>query len=51
MVVNPDELSSSEVDKIKRVMGVKRVFMNGRFYKLEKSSAVYKLYLNSIYLY
>lgn len=33
MVVNPDELSSSEVDKIKRVMGVGMVFVNGKLYK------------------
>ena len=33
MVVNPVELSSSEVDKIKRVMGVEMVFVNGRLYK------------------
>jgi hypothetical protein len=33
MVVNPDKLSSSEVDKIKKVMGVELVFMNGKLYK------------------
>ncbi len=33
MVVNPDKLSSSEVDSIKRVMGVEMVFVNGRLYK------------------
>jgi hypothetical protein len=33
MVVNPDELTSSEVDRIKRVMGVQMVFMNGRLHK------------------
>lgn len=33
MVVNPDKLSSSEVDRIKKVMGVEMVFVNGRFYK------------------
>jgi len=33
MVVNPDKLSNSEVDKIKRVMGVEMVFVNGRMYK------------------
>jgi hypothetical protein len=35
MVVNPDKLSSAEVDKIKRVMGVEMVFVNGRLYKLK----------------
>lgn len=29
MVVNPDKLTSSEVDRIKRVMGVEMVFVNG----------------------
>ena len=33
MVVNPDKLSSSEVEKIKMVMGVEMVFVNGRLYK------------------
>ena len=33
MVVNPDKLSSSEVEKIKKVMGVEMVFVNGRLYK------------------
>ena len=33
MVVNPDKLTSSEVDRIKKVMGVEMVFVNGRFYK------------------
>lgn len=33
IVVNPDKLSSSYVDRIKRVMGVEMVFVNGRLYK------------------
>ena len=33
MVVNPDKRSSSEVEKIKKVMGVEMVFVNGRLYK------------------
>ena len=33
MVVNPDKLTSSEVERIKRVMGVETVFVNGRLYK------------------
>ena len=33
MVVNPDELSSSEVDRIKKVMGVELVFVKGKLYK------------------
>ena len=33
MVVNPDNLSSSEDDKIKKIMGVEMVFVNGRLYK------------------
>jgi hypothetical protein len=33
MVVDPDKLSSSEVDRIKKVMGVEMVFVNGRLYK------------------
>ena len=33
MVVNPDKLTSLEVDKIKKAMGVEMVFVNGRFYK------------------
>jgi hypothetical protein len=33
MVVNPDKLSSSEVNRIKRAMGVEMVFVNGRLYK------------------
>ena len=32
-VVNPDKLSSSEVDRIKMEMGIEMVFVNGRFYK------------------
>jgi hypothetical protein len=32
MVVNPYELSSSEVDKIKRAMRVEMVIVNGRLY-------------------
>ena len=33
MVVNPDMLTSTEVDRIKKVMGVEMVFVNGRLYK------------------
>jgi len=33
MVVNPDELTNSEVDRIKKAMGVEMVFVNGRLYK------------------
>jgi hypothetical protein len=33
MVVNPDKLSSSEVERIKLEMGVEMVFVNGRLYK------------------
>jgi hypothetical protein len=33
MVGNPDKLSSLEVDKIKKEMGVEMVFVNGRLYK------------------
>jgi hypothetical protein len=33
MVVDPDKLSSSEVDRIKKAMGVEMVFVNGRLYK------------------
>jgi hypothetical protein len=33
MVVNPDKLTSLEVDKIKKEMGVEMVFVNGRLYK------------------
>jgi hypothetical protein len=33
MVVNADCLTSFEVDRIKKVMGVEMVFVNGRLYK------------------
>ena len=33
MVVDPDKLSSSEVDRIKKAMGVEMVFVNGTLYK------------------
>jgi hypothetical protein len=33
MVVNTDKLTSSEVDRIKKTMGVEMVFVNGRLYK------------------
>jgi hypothetical protein len=33
MVVNPDKLTSLEVDRIKNEMGVEMVFVNGRLYK------------------
>lgn len=33
MVVNPDKLTSSEVDRIKKAMGVEMIFVNGRLYK------------------
>jgi hypothetical protein len=33
LVVNPDKLISSEVDRIKKAMGVEMVFVNGRLYK------------------
>jgi hypothetical protein len=33
VVVNPDKLTSLEVDKIKKEMGVEMVFVNGRLYK------------------
>ena len=33
MVVNPDKLNSSEVEKIKNEMGVEMVFVNGKLYK------------------
>ena len=33
MVENPDKLTSSEVERIKKVMGVEMVFVNGRLYK------------------
>jgi hypothetical protein len=33
MVVNPDKLTSLEVDKIKNGMCVEMVFVNGKLYK------------------
>jgi hypothetical protein len=33
MIENPYKLSSLEVDKIKKEMGVEVVFVNGRLYK------------------
>jgi hypothetical protein len=33
MVGNSDKLTSLEVDKIKKGMGVEMVFVNGRLYK------------------
>jgi hypothetical protein len=33
MVVNPDKLTSSELERIKKVMGVEMVLVNGRLYK------------------
>ena len=33
LVGNPDMLTSSEVDRIKKAMGVEMVFVNGRLYK------------------
>lgn len=33
MVVNPDKLTNSEVNKIKKAMRVEMVFVNGKFYK------------------
>ncbi len=33
MVVNPDKLTSSEVARIKKAMGVEMVFVNGKLYK------------------
>jgi hypothetical protein len=33
VVVNPDKLSNLEVDRIKKVMGVEMVFVNGKLYK------------------
>ena len=33
MVVNPDKLTISEVDRIKKAMGVEMMFVNGRLYK------------------
>ncbi len=32
MVVNPDILTNSEVERIKKGMGVEMVFVNGRLY-------------------
>jgi len=37
MVVKPDNLTRTEVDRIKRAMGVEMVFINGRLYKSTKS--------------
>jgi hypothetical protein len=33
MVVNPDKLYTSEVERIKKAMGVEMVFVNGKLYK------------------
>jgi hypothetical protein len=33
IVFNSDKLTSSEVDRIKKAMGVEIVFVNGRLYK------------------
>jgi hypothetical protein len=33
MVGNPNKLTSSEVDRIKKEMNVEMVFVNGRLYK------------------
>jgi len=33
MVVNPDKLTTSEVERIKKVMGIEMVFVSGRLYK------------------
>lgn len=33
MVFNPDKLTNSEVERIKKVMGIEMVFVNGRLYK------------------
>jgi hypothetical protein len=33
MVVNPDKLTSLEVDRVKKTMRVEMVFVNGRLYK------------------
>jgi hypothetical protein len=38
MVENPDKLTNSEVDRIKKIMGVEMVFVNGRLYKWKKGS-------------
>lgn len=32
MMVNPVELTSSEIDRVKKEMGVEMVFVNGRLY-------------------
>jgi hypothetical protein len=32
MVWNPDRLTSFEVEKIKKIMGIEMVFVNGRLY-------------------
>jgi hypothetical protein len=36
MVGNPDMLTSSEVIRIKKIIGVKMVFVNGKLYKMKK---------------
>ena len=33
IVVNPEKLTSSEVEKIKKIMGVEMVLIHGRLYK------------------
>jgi hypothetical protein len=33
MVGNPDKLTSSEIDRIKKAIGVEMVFVNGIMYK------------------
>ncbi len=33
LVGNPDRLTSSEFERIKKAMGVEMVFVNGRLYK------------------
>ena len=33
IVVNPDKLTSLEVDRVKKTMRVEMVFVNGRLYK------------------
>lgn len=33
MVCNPDNLTSSEVNRIKKEMSVEKVFVNGKLYK------------------
>lgn len=43
MVVNADKLTCFEVDRIKKVMGVEMVFVNGRLYKREKGSTLIKV--------